>query len=113
MTLTFHNPASRRRRAKASTPAIAPEPTVTPPVTSRTTTGKMPRPGSHLATLVSLMQRQEGATVAAMVEATGWQRHSVRGALAGAMKKTYGLTIISEPTEGGRVYRIAADEAVA
>lgn len=113
MTPTFHNPEPRRRRTKASMPLIAPEPTVTPPVAAPTTTLKTPRLGSHLATLVGLLQRPEGATVAAMVEATGWQRHSVRGALAGALKKSYGLTIISEPTAGGRVYRIAADEAVA
>jgi len=113
MTLTFHNPAPRRRRTKGSTPVIAPVPTVTPPVAAPTTTLKTPRLGSHMATLVSLLQRPEGATVAAMVEATGWQRHSVRGALAGALKKTYGMTILSEPTAGGRVYRIAPDEAVA
>ena len=41
---------------------------------------------------------------------TGWQAHSVRGALSGALKKKLGLIIISAKTEAGRVYRIA-DEA--
>jgi len=42
-----------------------------------------------------------------VVEATGWQPHTVRGALAGALKKRLGLTIVSEKLEGrGRVYRL-------
>jgi hypothetical protein len=54
-----------------------------------------------------MLKRAEGATLAEIVEATGWQRHTVRGALAGALKKRLGLTIISEKVEGrGRVYRI-------
>ena len=61
--------------------------------------------------MVALMRRSEGATVDALVEATGWQRHSVRGALAGALKKTYGLTITSSIDDGARVYRIASTEA--
>jgi hypothetical protein len=42
-----------------------------------------------------------------MVAATGWQSHTVRGAMAGALKKRLGLTITSEKEERGRVYRIA------
>ena len=126
MTPTLDNAKSRRRRAKASegailppvhvdtndgsSPAVSPE-AIAPPLLAPSQ--KAPRPGSHLAGLVALMQRPEGATVAAMVAATGWQRHSVRGALAGALKKTYGLTIASEAAEGGRVYRIPTGEAAA
>ena len=54
-----------------------------------------------------MLQRPEGATIAEVVEATGWQPHTVRGALAGALKKRLGLTIVSEKVEGrGRVYRL-------
>ena len=50
----------------------------------------------------------EGATIAEIVAATGWQPHTVRGAFAGALKKRLGLTVTSEKREGrGRVYRIA------
>lgn len=55
------------------------------------------------------MRRPEGATVPQMSEATSWQPHSVRGALAGALKRKHKLTIVSEPSEGGRIYRIAAE----
>lgn len=67
-------------------------------------------PAGKLGIVVALMQRPEGATVAQMGEATGWQPHSVRGALAGALKRKHKLIIIGEPGEAGRVYRIAAEQ---
>jgi Protein of unknown function (DUF3489) len=66
------------------------------------------RPGTKLALLVDLLQRKGGATIAEAVKVTGWQPHSVRGAISGALKKKLGLTVKSEKVEGrGRVYRIA------
>jgi Protein of unknown function (DUF3489) len=60
------------------------------------------------ARMIAMLQRPEGATVEQMAEAMGWARHTVRGALAGALKKKLGLTITSEKTEGAaRTYRIA------
>ncbi len=54
-----------------------------------------------------MLRRPEGATIEQVVEATGWQRHTVRGAMSGALKKKLGLTLASEKVEGrGRVYRI-------
>ena len=54
-----------------------------------------------------MLKRAEGATIAQIVEATGWQSHTVRGALAGTLKKRLGLSVTSEKVEGrGRVYRI-------
>ncbi|MCZ8086231.1 MAG: DUF3489 domain-containing protein [Brevundimonas sp.] len=64
-------------------------------------------PAGKLGTIVALMRRPEGATVAQMSEATDWLPHSVRGALAGALKRKHGLTITSDKTDAGRVYRIA------
>ena len=65
------------------------------------------REGTKQAALVAMLQRPEGATIAEVVAATGWQPHTVRGALAGALKKRLGLTIVSEKVEGrGRVYRL-------
>ncbi len=60
------------------------------------------------AILVSLLQRPEGACIAELVQGTGWQNHSIRGAISFALKKKLGLNIISQRDEGrGRVYRIA------
>jgi hypothetical protein len=57
--------------------------------------------------MVDLLVRPQGAALAEMVNATGWQAHSVRGALSGALKRQRNLPIISEKTEAGRIYRIA------
>lgn len=66
------------------------------------------REGTKQATLIELLQRPEGATLEQMVQATGWQQHTVRGCMAGALKKNLGLSIVSEKTDGQqRTYRIA------
>jgi Protein of unknown function (DUF3489) len=49
-----------------------------------------------------------GATISAMMEATGWQPHSVRGFLAGVVRKRLKLTLASKNIDGTRVYRIIA-----
>ena len=59
---------------------------------------------SRLDQLQTLLTTDAGATIAEMTTATGWQAHSVRGAMAGALKKR-GLTISSEKTDGVRRYR--------
>jgi hypothetical protein len=67
------------------------------------------RPGTKLAMVVALLSRGDGATIDEIVKATGWQAHSVRGAISGALKKKLGLTVTSEKIDGrGRVYRIAS-----
>lgn len=66
------------------------------------------REKSKQATVLQMLRRPEGATVHQIVEATGWQPHTVRGTFAGTFKKKLGLTLTSEKAEGGeRVYRIA------
>lgn len=64
-------------------------------------------PNSKLGTLLTLLHRKEGTTVAEMAEATGWQPHSIRGALSGTIRKKLGLAIQSSRTDGVRIYRIA------
>jgi hypothetical protein len=66
------------------------------------------RNGTKQALMIDMLRRPEGATVEQIAEATKWARHTVRGAMAGALKKKLGLTITSEKTEGAaRTYRIA------
>lgn len=65
-----------------------------------------PKALGKLETMVGLLRRPEGARIDELQTATGWQAHSVRGAMSGALKKKQGLIIGSEKTEAGRVYRI-------
>ena len=67
------------------------------------------RAGTKQALLIEMLKRTEGATIDEVIAATGWQAHTVRGAIAGALKKRLGLNVDSEKVEGrGRVYRVAA-----
>ncbi len=66
------------------------------------------RRGTKQAILIEMLRRPNGATIQQMIAKTGWQAHSVRGALSGTLKKKLGLPVTSETVEGrGRVYRIA------
>jgi len=72
------------------------------------------RAGTKQAFLLDLLKRQTGATIAEISDATGWQAHSVRGVISGAVKKKLGLEVTSEVEEGrGRVYRVASEAASA
>ncbi len=69
------------------------------------------RDGTKQATMIELLKRPEVASLAELVQATGWQQHTVRGAMAGALKKKLGLNIVSEKTDGQeRKYRITTTD---
>ena len=71
------------------------------------TKASTPRAESKQARLIAMLRRPEGASIAEIVEAFDWQPHTVRGAIAGALKKKLGLEVTSEKVEGrGRVYRL-------
>ena len=73
----------------------------TPP--SLKTTAK---PDTKHTRIVGMLRSPGGATIAALMTATEWQQHSVRGFLAGVVRKKLGLNLTSEVTDKGRVYRI-------
>ncbi len=61
---------------------------------------------SKQARVLAMLKRGQGTTIAAVMQETGWQQHSVRGFFAGVVRKMPGLTLKSEKTSGGRVYRV-------
>jgi hypothetical protein len=64
------------------------------------------RANTKRARIIAMLRTPAGATIAAMTAATDWQPHSVRGFLAGVVRKKLGLNLVTEQTEKGRVYRI-------
>jgi hypothetical protein len=87
-------PASRKRSAPASSKPTA-------------------SPDTKNARIIAMLRTPAGATIAAIVTATNWQQHSVRGFLAGVVRKKLGLNLVSEQTDKGRVYRIKDGKASA
>ena len=66
------------------------------------------RPGTKLASIIDTMRHPGGATIAQMMADTGWQAHSVRGAISGMVRKRLGYEVVTEKGAGGlRTYRIA------
>jgi hypothetical protein len=92
--------AKSRSKSKKPAPSAKRKTTSKPQHAAKTRDSKQTR-------LIAMLRSPEGATIATMAKTFGWQPHTVRGVLAGALKKKLGLTISSEKVEGGaRVYRI-------
>jgi Protein of unknown function (DUF3489) len=72
-----------------------------------------PGPNTKHARIIGMLRMPTGTTIAAIMTATDWQQHSVRGFLAGVVRKKLGLNLVSEQTDKGRVYRIKDDKASA
>ena len=90
---TAAKPAPKKKAAKPSKKAEAPK-------------ANGVREGSKTAQVVGMLERKDGATLSEIMEKMGWQKHTVRGFMAGAMKKA-GYTVESFKPEGGeRTYRI-------
>jgi hypothetical protein len=69
------------------------------------------RPDTKHARIIAMLRTPAGTTIAAIMTATDWQQHSVRGFLAGVVRKKLGLNLASEQTDKGRVYRIKDGKA--
>jgi hypothetical protein len=67
--------------------------------------------GSKQSRVIAMLQSPAGATIAAMMKATGWQQHSVRGFLAGVVRKRLKLKLGSTKVDGNRVYQITRGDA--
>ncbi len=81
----------------------------TPTETEAAPKTRTPREGTKQATLIAMLRAPDGATIEEIMAATGWQSHTVRGAMAGALKKKLGLEVTSEKVEErGRVYKLPA-----
>ena len=63
------------------------------------------------ARIIAMLRAPAGTTIAAIMTATEWQQHSVRGFLAGVVRKKLGLNLVSEQTDKGRIYRIKDGKA--
>jgi hypothetical protein len=94
--------------AVASARKGKPKPDVAPtPEAADTAKPVAIRSGTKQAQIIALIQRPEGASIAEIVEATGWLAHSVRGLISGGLKKKLGLPVTSEKVEGrGMVYKV-------
>src|ERR1700675_551450 len=96
--------ATRSTARKAAKPVSRKRPA---PASSRSAAGT----DTKHARIIAMLRTPAGATVAAIMSATDWQQHSVRGFLAGVGRKQLGLNLVSEQTDKGRVYRIKDGKA--
>ena len=97
---------STKKQVTASSTAVTPagKPTRQPITNPKT---KKPNRVSKQSRVIAMLQSPTGATIAAMMKATGWQQHSVRGFLAGVVRKRLKLKLGSTLVDDKRVYRLA------
>jgi hypothetical protein len=99
---------------KPAVSAIATAPVVTPvPNPIRKIKTAEANSTSKQSRVVAMLQSPNGTTIAKMMKATGWQKHSVRGFLAGVVRKRLKLKLTSAKVDGDRVYLIAGAASVA
>ena len=91
----------------APTEGPAPE---TPSEPDAAPKARTPREGTKQAKLITMLRASDGATIEEIMVALDWAAHTIRGAMAGALKKKLGLEVTSAKVEGrGRIYRLPAD----
>ena len=97
--------AKKRAVALSATPAAAAKPAQLAPRKPKRPNSE---PGSKQDSVIAMLKSPAGATIDAMMKATGWQQHSVRGFLAGVVRKRLKLKLGSKKVDGKRVYQITS-----
>ena len=100
---------SKTTKKRPPAPSAPRAPAAKPPTPSNPDAQKS-GPGSKQSRIIAMLRSPSGTTIAAMTKASGWQQHSVRGFLAGVVRKRLKLKLGSEKVDGNRVYRIADGE---
>jgi hypothetical protein len=101
---------SAKKRSAKSTAVQATAAKLRQPSNERAIHKKKGDAGSKQSRVIAMLQSTAGVTIAAMMEATGWQQHSVRGFLAGVVRKKLKLKLSSEKVDGNRLYRIVGGD---
>lgn len=103
--------------ARKAAPQVKAVPPVKPPTRAARPAKTKPLPvvvatpvGSKQSQLLAMLRSPAGATIEQMMSLTGWQAHTVRGAISGVLRKRLGLNVVCtpDPAGGARIYRVAS-----
>jgi Protein of unknown function (DUF3489) len=98
---------STSAKKPSAAPSAGPVPAKPPQKVANISKQRTANPASKQSRIIAMLQSPTGATIAAMMKTTGWQQHSVRGFLAGVVRKRLKLRLSSKKVDGNRVYKVS------